>query len=114
MQNEIHDSFKEVVRRRRGDLLSESEDVLFSGEFWTGRRAEKLGLIDGIGDLRSVMRRRFGEHVRLKLIGGSVPWWRRRTLMGALPTGERLDRGLWAEDLIAAVESRALWSRFGL
>src|SRR5207249_7453851 len=58
-------SFKEQVRRRREGKIDAADETLFSGEVLTGRMALARGLIDGIGDLRSVMRARFGDTVRL-------------------------------------------------
>ncbi len=110
IQEDIHASFKEQVRARRGKRLKGSEETLFSGEFWTGRRALELGLIDGLGELRQVLRGRYGEKLRLKRIETPRPWWRRRFAMDArVPAPED-----WAAGLFAAVEERALWSRFGL
>lgn len=111
IQREIHESFKAMIRARRGARLKAPEEALFSGEFWTGRRALELGLIDGIADLRAEMRRRFGENVRLKLVAARVPWWLRLRA----PSMSGADgAGAWAADAIAAVEERLLWSRFGL
>jgi serine protease SohB len=107
LQREIHDSFKAQVRARRGERLKADDETLFSGEFWTGRRGLELGLIDGLGDLRSVMRARFGDKVRLRLVGGQRGWLMRRLGRSAAPDG-------WARDLLAAAEERALWARFGL
>ena len=110
LQKEIHESFKTQVRERRGERLKGSEKVLFSGEFWTGRKALELGLIDGLGDLRGVLRQRYGEKLRLKRVDGVRPWWRRR-----LPGGSSLPAPQdWAAGLLTAVEERALWSRYGL
>jgi signal peptide peptidase SppA len=120
VQAEIHQGFQAWVRERRGDRLRGTPDELFSGEFWTGKRALELGLIDGIDDLRSAMRRRFGDDVRLRVVGAERSWLRRRFLADAL-WDEAANTGLpsllpagWAEDLLAAVEARALWNRFGL
>ena len=110
LQAEVHEAFKAHVRARRASKLKASEEVLFNGEFWTGKRALELGLVDGIGELRETLRRRFGEKVRLRAIGGERPWLRRRLgfAAGLSPPAE------WAPELIAALEARALWSRFGL
>ena len=54
LQREIHDDFIALVKSRRGGKLA-GDDSLFSGEYWTGRRALDLGLVDAIGDLRSVL-----------------------------------------------------------
>lgn len=102
IQEDVHEQFIEFVRARRGDRLDASDDVLFSGEFWTGRRALALGLIDGIGDLRGVMRDKFGEKVRLRVVGGRRGWLERRFGLNAV------------DALLDGMEARALWWRFGL
>ncbi len=112
LQTEMHDNFQHAVKTRRGGRLKAEDDVLFSGEFWSGRRAQELGLIDGIGDLRAVMKDRFGDEVLFRLVGPKKPWW--RIGGGRLPGGETGALGFWADDLIAAVEERFLWGRFGL
>jgi ClpP class serine protease len=106
LQRDIHDRFKAQVRERRGNRLKADDETLFSGEFWTGRRALELGLIDGIGDLRSVLRARFGDKVGLRTVGAPTGWLRRR--LGLASPAEL------AQDLLAAAEERALWARFGL
>ena len=111
IQTEMHETFSELVRSRRGERLrDDAGEDLFSGAFWTGRRAQELGLIDGLGDLRSIMRMRYGERVRLRLVGDQRGWLRRRFLRGER-AGAAFD---WAGGLIAAVEDRAWWSRYGL
>ena len=42
------------------------ENKLFSGEFWSGRKAKKLGLIDGIGNADQILREKFGDDVIIK------------------------------------------------
>src|ERR1700686_3122363 len=68
LQGEIHDDFIALVKSRRGGKLNGPESDLFSGEYWTGRRALELGLIDAVGDLRSVLRERFGDKVVTPLV----------------------------------------------
>ena len=106
LQKEIHDNFKAQVRERRGSRLKGEDADLFSGEIWGARRALALGLIDGIGDLRSVLRGRFGEKVRMILVGPRRGWLRRRLGL-EVPDA-------WAEEAMAAIEARALWARYGL
>lgn len=120
LQNEVHGHFKTLVRSRRGDHLTAEDGKLFTGEFWSGPQAKELGLVDDIGDLRTVMRREFGDKVRLPIISQERPFWRRamagmslsqnRGGMSGLPAAG----SLWAEELITALESRSIWSRFGL
>jgi len=112
LQREIHDDFIGLVKSRRGGKLTGPENDLFSGEYWTGRRALELGLVDGIGDLRGVLRERFGEKVVTPLVSAERGWFGRRVpgvggLLGPLQGG-------LTEDLISALEARAIWARYGL
>ncbi len=116
LQREIHQTFIEMVRTRRGDRLTGADKEVFSGAFWTGRKALDMGLIDGLGDLRAVMRERFGERVRLRPVGVRQPFWRRRVGLVERSGG---DLGIsytenLAADAIAAIEERLIWNRFGL
>lgn len=110
LQAEIHDGFRGWVRERRGRLLRADEATLFSGEFWTGRRGIEMGLVDGLGELRSTLQARYGAKVRLPVIGP------RRRLLSRFGLGGGVGGAL--EDIgpatLAAIEERAHWQRFGL
>ena len=115
LQQDIHETFKQHVKHRRAGKIDAADESLFSGEVLTGRMAMSRGLIDGIGDLRSVMRARFGDRVRLLPIaaGRRRRWW----LPRSRPFSERGPAGSWAApiaDLLDWLEARALWARFGL
>ncbi|GAA3023952.1 S49 family peptidase [Actinokineospora globicatena] len=109
--DDLHEQFAGWVRERRGDRLTGGDVDLFSGEVWTGRRALELGLVDGLGSLRSIIAERFPTAevavaepkrallARLGIAGGP----------GALLSTS--DRVLAA---VQALENRAAWSRFGL
>jgi serine protease SohB len=105
LQQQIHEGFIALVKSRRGDKLSGPENDLFSGEYWAGRRALDLGLVDGIGELRGTLRARFGDKVATPLVAAE------RRLFGRRVPG--VSGGL-AEDIISALEARALWARYGL
>jgi signal peptide peptidase SppA len=110
IQRDMHESFKELVRARRGAKLVGPEAELFNGDIFTGRRALERGLVDGIGDLRGTMRARFGEQVALKLVGAE-----RRRWLSSLPlSGARRDPLDFIAELVDALEERLIWSRFGL
>jgi hypothetical protein len=70
-------------------------------------------LVDGLGDLRGVMRQRYGEKVKLRVVGDSRGWLQRRFGLADSLSGSILPEN-WAGQLIDAVETRSLWSRFGL
>jgi len=115
LQREIHDDFIALVKSRRAGKLSGAEDDLFSGAYWTGRRALELGLVDAIGDLRSVLRERFGDKLVTPLVSAERGWFGRRLLGAAGETALAVPTRLaLAEDLISALEARAIWARFGL
>jgi len=110
LQRDLHDSFKTLVRLRRGTRLKGEEEALFGGEVFTGRRALTLGLVDGIGDLRGVMRDRFGAQVRLRFVDPE----RRRFRLPFLGLPRRPDIADIATDLASRLEERLIWARFGL
>jgi len=115
LQQDVHRSFIDLVKSRRGAKLDQADINLFTGEFWSGKRALELGLIDGLSDLRTKMREIYGDEVRLRLVMSSTSWFRRRRSVFAESGGFELgfSPGSWAADLISAIEARALWSRFG-
>lgn len=111
LQLDIHQVFISMVRERRGIKLKDDETV-FSGLFWTGTRGLELGLIDGLGDMRQELKRRYGPKTRLLAISGT------RGLFARRMPGISAQIGPFGADmavgLVEAAEDRALWSRFGL
>lgn len=123
LQARLHEGFIAWVRERRGERLpAEPGEDLFSGAFWLGAEAGQLGLIDGIGDLRSVMRERFGRNVRLRQVPIRSSWLQRRLgarawrgeASDALPAGIAAGIADLPGHALAAIEDRLLWGRFGL
>lgn len=120
VQGELHGRFIDWVRARRGERLKPEQDPeLLEGKFWTGPRSVALGLADGEGELRRTLRERYGARTRFRVLRQRIGLMRRLGFAGAGPAA---DGGLfeggalgdWAGSLVAAVEERALWSRFGL
>jgi signal peptide peptidase SppA len=111
VQKEIHEGFIDLVKQSRGAKLKGPEKTLFSGEYWTGNKAIELGLADGIGDLRSTLRARFGDDVVTPLVSAGRGWFG-RVQPGVL---EPLLRSAnLPEEIVSALEARALWARYGL
>jgi signal peptide peptidase SppA len=112
LQVEIHETFIDMVKSRRGDVLANDPD-LFSGKFWTGRTGVELGLADAIGDLRGVIKERFGDKAEPKLISAPRGLLGRKAGVGVGLGKGRLLEGI-GDELISSVEERAMWMRYGL
>lgn len=111
LQQDMHAAFKEHVKRRRVGKIDAGDETLFSGEVMTGRAALAKGLIDGVGDLRAVIRARFGDRVRLVPVASE----RRRRWPFARPQrGVDVERLGFVADLAGWLEARLLWAHFGL
>jgi signal peptide peptidase SppA len=104
---EMHESFKNMVHTRRAGKLEAPDKDTFSGAFWTGATAAKMGLVDGIGSMHDILTRKYGENVELKLIESSGGWGLRR--LGLAAAIHQIP-----DAAIDAAETRALWSRFGI
>jgi signal peptide peptidase SppA len=121
LQRDVHDAFIAVVKERRGQKLQAPDHELFSGAFWSGPRAVELGLIDGLTDVHTRMRELFGDNVRIQNVpvqpGGLLSRLRRVAAPYRLASREQAADALpmsLADDFLSAIETRALWSRFGL
>ena len=116
LQREIHATFIALVKQSRGDRLKGGDDVLFSGEYWAGETAISLGLADAVGDLRSVLRARYGDKVKMPVIAPASGMLsgllgRRSAGAGTLTSLDGI-AGL-PDELISALETRAIWAKFG-
>jgi Periplasmic serine proteases (ClpP class) len=116
LQRHVHDVFISIVKERRAGKLKGPDGELFSGAFWSAARALEFGLIDGISDVRTRMRELFGEKVRLKVVPiertgllAHLRRWQGTSSEDGGATGLAI-----ADDLVSALEARALWSRYGL
>jgi serine protease SohB len=105
LQHDVHTSFIALVKSRRRAALADDPE-LFSGAFWSGSKAVALGLADRVGELRAVLKERYGANVRIKAIATERSMLRRRF--------GRLDGGRLLDSVTTAIEERLLWNRFGL
>ncbi len=102
MHSQLHELFVEWVKERRGDRLTDSTD-LFTGDVWLGQKAVDLGLVDGLGSLREIVRERYPDAE----ISVAEP---KKPLLARLGIGAPAA----ASALLDAVTTKAAWSRFGL
>ena len=108
LQSDIHQTFIDQVKSRRGSRLSAPEEELFSGRFWTGTKALELGLVDGLGTMHDVLADRFGDQIDLVAVQP-----KRQLLSFAGPAGSAAGAAA-AQNLLAHIEDRSHWQRFGL
>jgi signal peptide peptidase SppA len=116
LQREIHAIFIALVKGSRGARLKGPEDELFTGEYWAGETSVALGLADGIGDIRSTLRARYGEKVLTPVIApasGMLSGLLGRRSPGAAAIAAFDGVAGLPDDLISALETRAIWARFG-
>ena len=116
LQHEIHAIFIALVKQSRGARLKGADDVLFTGEYWAGETSVSFGLADAIGDLRSTLRARYGDKVRMPVIAPSTGLLsgllrRRSAGMTVLQSPDAV-AGL-PDEVISALETRAIWAKFG-
>src|SRR5215218_1989579 len=117
IQREIHAIFIALVKQSGGNRLKGADDVLFTGEYWAGETSVSLGLADRIGDIRSTLRARYGEKVLTPVIAPATGMLagllgRRSPGAGSLAALDGI--GALPDQLISALETRAIWAKFGL
>ena len=104
IQLDLHKDFIDIVEKSRSTKLKKDSGIeLFSGEFWSGRKAKELGLIDGIGNADQILREKFGENVIIKKFEKTKGWLARK-----LSSSES-----HADQVISILEERSIWQRYG-
>ena len=104
IQEQIHENFIEYVKSRRGSkLLSSAEDEIFSGLFWVGKKGVDLGLADGIGSINQIIREKYGNKAKIKIIDQKKSFLQKR-----------LSSSINNNDIINRLEEMVMWSRYGL
>jgi signal peptide peptidase SppA len=108
VQEELHDDFIRHVKQRRGERLDQSAD-LFNGEFWAGKTALGLGLIDGIGGYHQILEDKFGDSVIPIRLSVGKNWLQRKLLSRTESVAKNMiDHGLYR------MTERLMRQRFGL
>ena len=103
---ELHSDFIKVVEKSRGSKLKDPEkNNIFTGEFWTGAAALKLGLIDGIGNADQVLKEKFGDKVVIKKFEKQKSW-----------LGRKISTSMENQfsNAINTIEEKSVWQKFGL
>merc|ERR1712127_408759 len=106
IQLELHADFIKVVETSRGKKLKDPEkNNIFTGEFWTGASALKIGLIDGIGNADQILKEKFGDKVVIKNFEKQKGWLGRK--LSASVEGQ-------LSNTLNSIEEKSVWQKFGL
>ncbi|MCC8407217.1 MAG: S49 family peptidase [Rickettsia endosymbiont of Sceptobius lativentris] len=109
LQKQVYEHFVEYVKTRRVGKLTQQDEILFNGEFWAGQTALDYGLIDGIGDMYSVMKEKFGDNIKFQYLCAKQPWLKKKLGMGSKILTDNL-----ANSLINAVENKIVNDKFDI
>ena len=106
IQLELHADFIKVVQTSRGSKLKDPEkNNIFTGEFWTGSAALKLGLVDGIGNADQILKEKFGDKVIIKNMEKPKGFIARKLSSSIQNPIDSLTNNL---------EEKSMWQKFGL
>jgi len=79
VMGDMFENFTTLVSERRKHVqkfqTSLNKEEIFSGQVWIAKRALEMGLIDGIGELESVLRQKFGDVKFVKLSPFGLPFF---------------------------------------
>jgi signal peptide peptidase SppA len=105
VQKDVHEAFVELVSaRREGKINLRQKKTLFSGQFWNGKRAVELGLVDQLGDMYSDCREKYGKKVNFVKLSKPKSWLKRK--LGGIYYSS-------FQSLLGTIEERSIWERFG-
>ena len=101
----MNKEYIKVVEASRGLKHNKYSGIeLLSGEFWSGSKSKELGLVDGIGNVNEILRKKFGEDVVIKKFEKSKGWLNKK--LSASNDGQ-------LDQLVNLLEERSIWQRYG-
>ena len=101
----MHEEFINVVEESRAAKLKKDSGVeLFSGEFWSGKKAKELGLVDGLGNADQILKEKFGEDVEIKKFEKSKGWLSKKLSS----SNNHVDQ------ITNILDEKSVWQRYGL
>ena len=111
IQQDIQYHFISTIKDRRAGRLTQNDDILFNGEFWSAQTAVDYGLIDGIDNLYSFIQKRYGDNVKIEHIENKQSWIKKKLSMSQI---SQEFAGKLAESVMDSAERRLLQSRFDI
>lgn len=111
IQKEVHQHFINTVKERRSGRITQDDDIIFNGEFWSGETAIDYGLADGINNLYSFLQERYGDNVKIEYIENKQPWLKSK--LGMTKINEDFATNL-VDKIESSLEDNLISSRFKL
>ncbi len=111
IQKEIHEHFVDTVKTCRAGRLTQSDDILFNGEFWTGQTAVDFGLADGVDEMYSFIQERYGDNVKIEHIEQKQSWFKKKLGMAQMSSDFASEL---AESVVDVAEQKLMHNRFDL
>ncbi len=105
LQKELHISFIDWVKLRRRDKIKAKDSEVFEGQFWSGKTALDMGMIDGFGEARHFCKEKFGDQIKFKEFSPD------RGLLSSLISATV--KPTFAQDALETIESKSIWTRYG-
>lgn len=111
IQKDVHQHFIEAVKISRNNRLTQSDDILFDGTFWSGQTAIDYGLVDGIDDLNSFISKKFGDDTKIEYIKPKESWLQRKFNISI--NTQKMATQL-VDYLLARIEAKTDYDKFDL
>lgn len=108
IQKQVHEHFINYVKERRIGKLTQEDDILFNGEFWSGNTALDYGLIDGLDDMYNFIKKKYGN-VTFKYINEKQSWIKKK--LGIADQGIIKD---FTDSLIESVDNKVKYNKFNI
>lgn len=112
IQKEIHEHFIDTVKKRRGGKITQSDDIIFNGEFWSGQVALDYGLVDGLENMHSFIKNKYGDEVKVEYIEQKQSWFKKRFMSSAADTKMLTDS--MVDSVAEELETRLFKNRYNL
>ena len=112
IQVEIFKNFQDVVLKSRKKKINQQNKNIFSGSFWTGKEAVKLGLVDGIGDMKTIIEKKFGKKIKYIFIKQKKSFFK-SLFSKTYNSKDLVGTKKIINDMMSYIENRNIWSRYG-
>lgn len=107
LMKNTHKTFIDFVKSRRGSRLHADDKKLFNGEFWNGNQSLEYGLIDGIEDVYSFIKNKYGKKAKIDYIKSKESWFKRKFMSS-------IDADSLIDSIHGKLEEESIEARFKL